>query len=220
MALCRTQRSAVSCLFSQRASVANEPSLVILFHGIGASGAQMRPLASSWQLSLPDTRFVSPDAPFQRSSGPGHLWFHIDGDQLRPDRLNETRSAFDRTVGEIVDREGFANALPRVAFVGVSQGAIVSLDAIASGRWNVGAVVAYSGMLPPLPVSPASKSTRILFVHGQNDRTIPSFASSLASSQFEAAGFNTELKVEPGVGHTISMTGAQHGLVFLKSHLA
>lgn len=145
-ALCRTQRSAVSRLSSQRASVANEPSLVILFHGIGSSGAQMRPLASSWQPSLPDTRFESPDAPFQRSSAPGHLWFHIDGNQLRPDRLTETRSAFDKTVREIVDREGYANALPRVAFVGVSQGAIVSLDAISSGRWNVGAAIAYSGL--------------------------------------------------------------------------
>lgn len=199
--------------------MANEPSLVILFHGIGASGDQMRPLASSWQTSLPRTRFASPNAPFKRSSAPGHLWFHIDGDQLRPDRLKQTRTAFDQIVKKIVDRDGFADALHRVAFVGVSQGAVVSLDAIASGRWNIGAMVAYSGLLPPLPVSPVSKSTPILLVHGQNDRTIPSIASSFASSQLEAAGFHTELKVEPNVGHTISVTGAQHGLAFLKSHL-
>jgi phospholipase/carboxylesterase len=35
-------------------------------------------------------------------------------------------------------------------FVGVSQGAIVALDAVASGRWKVGALIAFSGLLATL----------------------------------------------------------------------
>ena len=38
-------------------------------------------------------------------------------------------------------------ALVRIAFVGVSQGAIVALDAVASGRWKVGARVSFAGLL-------------------------------------------------------------------------
>ncbi len=203
-----------------RARVATKPSLIILFHGIGASGAQMKPLASSWRGELPETRFATPDAPFHRTSRPGHLWFQVDGNQLRPERLAEIRGAFDKTVAEVISQEGFQGQLERVAFVGVSQGAIVAMDAVASGRWKIGALVGFSGLLAPIPVSTVSKDTPILLVHGQNDHTIPPFASTLAASQFQTAGFTVELKIEPGVGHTISMTGARIGLDFLRTQLA
>lgn len=180
----------------------------------------MMPLASSWKTSLPAARFATPDAPFRKVAGPGHLWFQVDGNQLRPDRLAEIRDAFDRTIDQIIKRERFEEALDRVAFVGVSQGAIVALDAAASGRWNVGALIGYSGLLPPVPVSSASSGTPVLLIHGQNDRTIPPFASTLAASQLRAAGFKVDLKIESGVGHAISMTGARLGLEYLRTHLA
>jgi phospholipase/carboxylesterase len=179
----------------------------------------MMPIASSCKTSLPAARFVTPDAPFRKVAGP-HLWFQVDGNQLRPDRLAEIRNAFDRAFDQIVRRERLEEALDRVAFVGVSQGAIVALDAVASGRWKVGALIGYSGLLPLIPVSSDSSGTPVLLVHGQNDRTMPPFASTLAASQLQAAGFNVDLKVEPNVGHTISMTGAGLGLDFLRTHLA
>ena len=171
--------------------------LIILFHGIGASGAQMMPLASSWKTSLPAARFATPDAPFRKAEGPGHLWFQVDGNQLRSDRLAEIRDAFDRTIDQIIKREGYEKELDRLAFVGVSQGAIVALDAVASGRWKIAAMIGYSGLLPP----------------------IPPLASTLAASLLQAAGFKVELKIEPSVGHTISMTGAKLGLDFIRTHL-
>ncbi len=122
--------------------------LVILFHGIGGSGARLMQLASSWRSTLADARFAAPDAPFSHPYG--YQWFNIDGGQLRADRVRSVGRAFDDTVANIVKREGFENALHRVAFVGVSQGAIVSLDAVATGRWEVGALVSFAGLLPPI----------------------------------------------------------------------
>jgi phospholipase/carboxylesterase len=81
-------------------------------------------------------------------------------------------------------------------------------------------LIAYSGLLPPIPVSSDSNGTVILLVHGQSDRTIPPFASTLAASQLQAAGFKVDLKIEAGVGHTISVTGARLGLDFLCTHIA
>lgn len=180
----------------------------------------MLPLASSWKTSLPAAQFATPDAPFRKSAGPGHLWFQVDGNQLHPDRLAEIRDAFDRTIDQIIRREGHEEALDRIAFVGVSQGAIVALDAVASGRCKVGAMIDYSGLLPLIPVSSESSGTPALLVRGQNNRTIPPLASILAASQLQAAGFKVKLKIELGVGHTISMTGAQLGLDFIRAHLA
>lgn len=122
-------------------------------------------------------------------------------------------------MSDVVGREGFADARERIAFCGVSQGAIVALDAAASGRWHVGALVAFSGLLPPQPISPVSKSTPILLVHGENHTTIPPMASRLAAAQLGTAGFKVELDVERGMGHSISSAGAQKALSFLKKNL-
>jgi phospholipase/carboxylesterase len=130
----------------------------------------MMPIASSWKTSLPAARFATPAAPFRKVAGPGHLWFQVDGNQLRPDRLAGIRNAFDRAIDQIIRRERFEEALDRVAFVGVSQRAIVALDAVASGRWKVGALIGCSGLLPLIPVSSDGRGTPVLLVHGQNDR--------------------------------------------------
>ncbi|MBX4900116.1 prolyl oligopeptidase family serine peptidase [Sinorhizobium sp. B11] len=191
--------------------------LVIFLHGIGASGAQLMPLASSWRSSLPNTRFAAPDAPMHHRYG--HQWFSTEGNPLDPAKIAAAREAFDGLINDVIRREGFADAPDRIAFVGVSQGAIVALDAVASGRWRVGALVSFAGLLPPQPISPTSKDTPILLVHGQADTTIPAAASTLAAAQLGATGFAVELDVEPGVGHTISSAGAAKALSFLKKSL-
>jgi phospholipase/carboxylesterase len=194
-----------------------EKSLVIFLHGIGASGAQLMPLASSWRTGLPNTRFAAPDAPMHHRYG--HQWFSTEGNPLAPAKVIAARKAFDGLVNDVVRREGFADAHDRIAFVGVSQGAIVALDAVASGRWKVGALVSFAGLLPPQPISPSSKDTPVLLVHGRADTTIPAAASTLAAAQLGAAGFKVELDIEPGVGHTISSTGARTALSFLQKSL-
>lgn len=196
-----------------------QDSLIVLFHGIGASGAQLMPLATSWRGVLSKARFAAPDAPFHHHRGYGHQWFRVDGNPLAADNIQSARHAFDRAVEEILQREGFGRSHHRVAFVGVSQGAIVALDAVASGRWQVGALVSFAGLLAPMPVSPKSGLTPILLVHGQEDRTIPPAASTVAASQLRRAGFSVELDIMPTVGHTISPAGAERAGRFLRDKL-
>ncbi len=192
--------------------------LVVLFHGIGGSGAQLRPLASYWGSTSRNARFAAPDAPFSHPYG--RQWFSLDETLLRPDRIQFVREAFDSTVEEIVRREGYEDAHHRIAFVGLSQGAIVSLDAVATGRWQVGALVSFAGLLPPVSMPTAARKTPILLVHGQNDRTIPAAASATAAAQLRSAGFEVTLDIEAGVGHTISPTGAQKALAFVRQSLS
>ncbi len=194
-----------------------EKSLVILLHGIGASDAQLMPLATAWRSSLPDTRFAAPDAPMHHWRG--HQWFATDGNPLAPDRVRAARVAFDAVIEDVVQREGFDHAHDRIAFVGVSQGAIVALDAVASGRWKVGALVSFAGLLPPQAVSSASRKTPVLLVHGGQDTTIPAMASKMAAAQLKSAGFRLQLDVEAATGHTISNDGAQRALSFVKKSM-
>ncbi|MBD8687206.1 MULTISPECIES: alpha/beta hydrolase [unclassified Rhizobium] len=193
--------------------------LIILLHGIGASGQQLAPLAPSWNGRLPNAVFATPDAPYRNGYG-GHQWFKVDGMQLDPGRIRDAREGFDRKMRDVIAQEGFADRLRDVAFVGVSQGAIMALDGVASGRWSVGAVVAFSGLLPPTSILPESNQTPVLLVHGADDRTIPSVASTVAARQLRAAGFLVELEIEPRVGHTISVSGADTAVGFLRKVLA
>ena len=57
----------------------NKPaSMVILLHGLGANGMDLIGLARYWESALPDTIFVSPDAPFPCDMAPvGHQWFPL-----------------------------------------------------------------------------------------------------------------------------------------------
>jgi phospholipase/carboxylesterase len=178
----------------------------------------MMPIVSPWRSKLPTTRFAAPDAPFQSSQG-GRQWFGVDGQELRPERIAMVRKAFDRVVMDVVDQEGFSQALGQVALVGVSQGSIMALDAVALGRWKIGALVSFAGLLP-LPPLPTATRIPILLVHGKDDQTIPSMASRVAAGQLKAAGYDVTLDIEPGVGHTISTDGAQKALVFLKTKFA
>lgn len=191
--------------------------LVIFFHGMRGRGSVMAAIGESWKATLRETEFVSPDAPFAHRSG-GRQWFAVDDQVLRPDRIKAARRAFDELVSDIIEREGLRNDLHNVAFVGVSQGAIMALDAVTSGRWKVGAVVSFAGLMPLAPAS-SSHDTSVMLLHGGADRTIPSSASVAASGQLKSAGYDVTLKIFQKVGHTISPEQAKDAAKFLKERL-
>ncbi|MBS7701127.1 MULTISPECIES: dienelactone hydrolase family protein [unclassified Chelatococcus] len=184
-------------------------SLVILLHGVGARGTDLDPLRDALRAHLPNTQFVAPDAPdpFDRGK-PLRQWFSTTGVTVvnRPQRVAAARAGFDAIINDIVDVQGLKNRLDRVAFVGFSQGAIMALDAAASGRWRVAATVAFAGRLAsPPPLSPAG--ARILLVHGAADTVIPAAESEEAFSRLHAAGADVSFETLPDVGHFVSPDG-------------
>lgn len=191
--------------------------LVIFLHGVGSSGANMAPLGDLWQAGLPDACFAAPDGPYPFESGPGWQWFSIAGitEANRPERVQAVRAEFDRTISAIVDNHGFTQRLAQVAFVGFSQGSIMALDAIASGRWPVGAAVAFSGRLAsPAPLTPSTE-TKVLLIHGDADPVMPVAETERTAATFQSLGIAAETVILPGLGHTISAAGAQQACAFL-----
>jgi len=189
--------------------------LVILLHGVGSNGADMAALGNAWKGSLAKTLFEAPDAPSH--FGAGFAWFSIDGvtEANRPQRIEAARADFDRVITAIIDRHGFADKLGQVAFVGFSQGSIMALDAVASGRWPVGRVLAYSGRLASPPPLQPSLSTPVLLIHGSTDPVIPAAETVKAAKILAALKMQVESVILPGVGHTISAEGAERGRRFL-----
>lgn len=196
-------------------------SLVIFLHGVGSRGSDLAPLASVFAPHLPETAFVAPDAPFAfDGGGAGRQWFSIRGvtDANRQQRIIDARDEFDATLAGVIHEHGLSGQLDRVALVGFSQGSIMALDAFVSGRWPVGAIVAFSGRLAsPEPLAP-SRATRILLVHGEADTVIPARESVAAEQRLKAAGANVAVHLLPGVVHTISSGGADAAAAFLSEN--
>lgn len=195
-------------------------NLVILLHGVGSSGADIGGLAPALAPALPEAGFAAPDGPGR--FGRGHQWFSIEGVTAanRPARVEAARPAFDMVIGETIARAGFTGRLDRVALVGFSQGSIMALDALASGRWPVAAVVAFSGRLAsPEPFQP-STATQLLLVHGADDTMMPASESEKAAHALGALGVSTETLVLPGLGHSISGEGVAAAQAFLARALA
>lgn len=198
-------------------------SLVVMLHGVGSNGADLEPLGAAWAEALPQTAFVAPDAPYPFGHAPaGRQWFSIDGvtPANRPARVAEARAGFDAVLGRIIAEHGLTKHLDRVVLLGFSQGSIMALDALATGRWPVAGIVAFSGRLAtPLPLTPAL-STRALLIHGAADPVIPASESVQASETLRALGVDAPCHVLPRLDHGISPEGAALAAGFLGEVLA
>jgi phospholipase/carboxylesterase len=196
-------------------------SLVILLHGVAAFGYDLDPLAGVLRRSLPNTAVIAPDAPFAYEQGPGRQWYSLEGvtPENRLARIAAARPAFDALIGALVDGHGLAARLDRVALVGFSQGATLAFDAVARGRWPIGALVLLSGrFVTPAPFAPAH-NTPVLLVHGSADGAVPPEETRRAAVMLEGAGMRVQTHILRGVGHTISPTGAKLTRRFLRERL-
>lgn len=193
-----------------------------MLHGVGSNGNDLTSLADALKGALPSAVFVAPNAPSPSSFGSGYQWFSVAGvtEDNRSARILDARPSFDKTISALVEEHGFSGRLDRVVLVGFSQGTIMALDAVASGRWPVGAVVGFSGRLAsPLPLQPAT-ATPILLVHGSSDAVIPASESSKAAATLHRLGLKVETLILPGLTHTVSAEGVARAGSFLAETLA
>lgn len=174
--------------------------LLIVLHGVGAHGSSVAWMADHLRLPA-SVAVVVPDAPFAFDPapvGPARQWFSVTGvtAENRLGRIIAARSAFDSIINGLVTAHGLADRPDRVAFMGFSQGAIMGLDAVASGRWPVGLMLAFSGRLAT-PAPAAAVKTPVLIAHGTADGVIPVTEAQAA----HAALKGSELVIEQGIGH-------------------
>ncbi|MEO5613581.1 MAG: dienelactone hydrolase family protein [Cypionkella sp.] len=195
--------------------------LLIMLHGVGSNGADLAPIGQHIAQNI-GAEYASPDAPHRfDQGGAGRQWFSITGvtEANRPTRVAEARASFDATLSALIETHGMQNQLHNVALIGFSQGSIMALDAVASGRWPVGAVVAFSLRLAsPAPLTPALQ-TPVLLIHGTTDPVMPITEATTAEAALTAAGVQTTLHLLPGVGHTITPAGVALAETFLRQHL-
>ncbi|MBL9052138.1 MAG: alpha/beta fold hydrolase [Tabrizicola sp.] len=208
------------------ASKGQATGMVVFLHGYGADGADLLGLAEVLAPHLPGITFLAPDAPeLCRGAGFGYQWFPIP--RMDGSSQAEAEAGLDAAS---VDLNAFLDARladdgltpDRLALVGFSQGAMMSMHVAPRRSQEVAGIVAISGRLlrPEALTADARVKPPVLLVHGDQDPVVPFESMSQAGDALVQAGFPTFGHVMKGAGHTIAPDGLGVTLQFLKDRLS
>ncbi|MDB6002809.1 MAG: hypothetical protein JWP52_4508 [Rhizobacter sp.] len=180
--------------------------LFLLFHGVGSTAAHMRPVADRLAAEYPQAAVIGVNAPhpFDGVAGAsGHQWFSATGvdDESRVRRVAQAMPAFVATVRS--QQQRFGLEWGRVALVGFSQGAIMSLEAVQAEPELAGRVLAFSGRYA-VPPQHLPHDTTVHIFHGMADRVLPFQSIADCAERLVALGADVTAEIEPGVGHELS----------------
>ena len=198
-------------------------SLVIFLHGLGANGQDLLGLAYEYKTELPDTVFVSPDAPFHCDMAPmGYQWFSLQ--EWTPEAiLMGVRNTAPMLV-DFIESQSRKYNIPynKIALVGFSQGTMMSLYCGPRLPQTLAGIVGYSGAFIEDDEADLATLNKppVLLIHGMADMVVPVTAYYHAREKLQAAGFNVEGGVTQMLPHSIDMRGIQDARAFLKRVLA
>lgn len=201
-------------------------SAVIFVHGYGANGADLIGLADPLAEHMPDTLFLSPDAPESIPGMPmGLQWFPIpwiDGSSEEQSREGLMRAADDLNAfidGVLVDED----LLPeQVMLFGFSQGTMMSLHVAPRREDPFAGIVAFSGRLlePEALEDDVVSRPPVLLVHGDADDVVPPQSLPQAAEALQTAGWKeVYAHIMKGTGHGIAPDGLSVALAFMSERL-
>lgn len=195
--------------------------LVVFLHGYGSNGDDLISLAPYWAKLLPDTTFVSPNAPFPCEMTPvGFQWFSLESrdPQSKLAGVKIAAPILDAYLDQQLTRFGLAEK--DMALVGFSQGTMMSLYVAPRRSAGVAGVVGYSGALigAQLLATEARSKPPVLLVHGMADQVVPFDAMAQAAAGLKSAGIEVTTEPRPALPHSIDEVGLKKGGAFLRQH--
>jgi predicted esterase len=181
-------------------AVAAARAAVVMSHGRGGAPSDMIELAQI--LNLGDVAFLAPTAE-------GGSWYPLSF--LAPLEQNEPRlsSALGAlsTLMAAIERDGVPAG--RIALIGFSQGACLSLEFAARNARRYGAVIGLSGGLIGPPGTPrdytgALENTPVFLGCSDVDPHIPLGRVHESADVFRSLGAVVDERIYPGMGHMIN----------------
>jgi phospholipase/carboxylesterase len=197
----------------------NPKSIIVLLHGYGSNGEDLIGLAPELARVLPDTLFLSPDAPFPCEVGFGFQWFSLQN--WSPLSLLAGAEKAAPPINQMIDQALSDYNLPasKCALLGFSQGSMMSLYTAPRRKESLAGVLGYSGALvggESLIQNPHIQKPPIHLVHGDMDMVVPVAAYYHASESLKMAGFTVSGSVQKGLVHSINQAGIDEGAAFLQ----
>jgi phospholipase/carboxylesterase len=194
-------------------------SLVILLHGYGSNGQDLISLTPYWRPNLPNTAFVSPDAPFPCEQGIGYQWYSLE--EYTPKSLlagsEKANPILSNYVEKLVDETGIT--WDKVVLAGFSQGGMMTLYTGPRLPQKVGGLLSYAGALVGGGALQNVHKPPVCLIHGEGDEVVPFEAYGHARQLLNQYGFEVSGHSTPGMGHSIDHAGVKAGQLFLQKVL-
>jgi phospholipase/carboxylesterase len=189
-------------------------SMVIFLHGYGANGADLLSIGEEWASDLPDTVFLSPNAP------DGFQWFSIRAIDEKAFEREKQIETVAPILNAYIDAQLEKWNVPesKLVVAGFSQGAMMAMYTMPRRKNPCAGVIGYSGMLIDAAGLKLPNITKvpILAIHGDRDEIVLPKALAGVEKGFTEAGFNVETIMRPGLAHGIDHFGLMRGLEFTK----
>jgi len=198
--------------------------LVVFLHGYGADGNDLIGLGNEWQSLIPDTAFVSPNAPEPCPGAPmGRQWFGLTMRDPNERWLGVNKAAHILQAFLDAELARLRLSSDRLALVGFSQGTMMALHVGLRRAVAPTAIVGYSGIhVMPNDEAEIQKAAQevtarppVLLIHGDRDELIPAQALFASAQSLSALDMPVEWHLSQGIGHGIDGEGLRHGGEFL-----
>ena len=209
----------------KEAASGNSDSLVIFLHGYGSDGNDLIGIGDSLAEHLPNTTFLSPNAPQRCVNNPvGYQWSPIpwlDGSSEEAARIGQAESIdlLNAWLDEVAIAEGIGPE--RTIIFGFSQGTMMALHVGPRRMVPFAGITGFSGRLlyPELLEVEMKSKTPVLLVHGDSDDMVPPAALPEAADALLKAGFEVYTHVSKNTGHGIAPDGLGAALQFINMKL-
>ena len=192
---------------------------VIFLHGYGANSNDLIGIANLWIESLPNTIFLSPNAPFECDFSPNaYQWFELTS--ISPDSIGDGLKKAGPYLNDYINHVSNTYKVKEknIFFVGFSQGTMMGLYHLCKRKNQCAGLLGYSGLLFENENFKSEIKSRfpIKLYHGKKDELINYQNSVEASKKLKDMGFEIDFNLSEELGHGIDDEGIKMGLDFIK----
>ena len=192
---------------------------IIFLHGYGANSNDLIGIANVWIDSLPNTVFLSPNAPFECGFAENaYQWFELTS--ISPQSIGEGLEKAGPFLNEYIDHVSKTYKVneKNIFFVGFSQGTMMGLYHLCKRKNQCAGLLGYSGLLFENENFNSEIKSRfpIKLYHGKKDELINYQNSVEASKKLKDMGFKIDFNLSEELGHGIDDEGIKMGLDFIK----
>ena len=175
--------------------------VVIIAHGFGGKASSMEPVTKI--LSLKDTKWILPQAPYDASVG-DFSWF--DGNDEIGWKYKKSFNMLSFIIQDLI-KEGFS--YEDIFILGFSQGACLAMEFMIRQPFSLGGIIPIAGFIKYQErikddATPLSLATPVLLIHGEKDKVVLPEQSKISYKLFKTAGYRAKLHILPA-GHKIPL---------------
>jgi len=173
--------------------------LVVALHGVGSNAQDMMAALQPLTAQADVVALEGPE--LFHSNALGRQWFSVAGitDANRPGRVKAAIPQLLQMLDQLAEDHDVRR--DDLVLVGFSQGAIMTLAAIAGGHFH-GHAVAIAGRLAA-DVASQTQPANLLLVHDRDDPVMPTPLSVEAAAALSRAGHQVDGAWTAGVGHGV-----------------